>query len=349
VAVTKQHTLSVRKPSANFEQRLLRAWYEGASWLILLRPFSWFFRAVVGWRKKRLLKLQDKGWKSPVPLIVVGNIAVGGTGKTPLVIALVERLREAGYRPGVISRGYGANPPETPWLVTRSAPVEQVGDEALLIALRADCPVVIDPDRVSAAQALLAQDCDLIISDDGLQHYRLARDLELLVIDGQRGMGNGQCLPEGPLREPASRIKEVDFIVVNGACEMSFDQHAATMVLRPTEWVRLEDGKRVAVNDWQGKRVTAVAGIGNPQRFFASLRDLGLQLEEERTFPDHWAYSPEDLLVNEGQTLVMTEKDAVKCCDFASGDCWYLSIDADIDPLYINEIIDKVNVIKGIK
>ena len=195
---------------------LEQAWYRQAAWLKLLRPLSASFTYLAK-RRRESFRSSDKRWTASVPVIVVGNISVGGTGKTPIVLAIIELLKTQGYRPGVVSRGYGANPPRYPWLVEPEQSAKQAGDEPLLIAIRGQVPVVIDPDRPAAVRDLLAHfDCDVVISDDGLQHYALARDIEIAVIDGERGLGNRRCLPEGALREPPERLSEVDFILQNG-------------------------------------------------------------------------------------------------------------------------------------
>jgi tetraacyldisaccharide 4'-kinase len=349
VTATARQSSGKAKPlSAKFEQLMVNAWYGGARWLVVLRPLSWLFRMLAARRRRRLIARQSVNWRPPVPVIVVGNISVGGTGKTPLVISLLEKLRESGYRPGVVSRGYGAKPRSFPFLVTPESGGVEAGDEALLISQRTACPVVIDADRVGAARELLKRDVDVIVSDDGLQHYRLARDVEIIVVDGQRGLGNGRCLPEGPLREPPSRLAEADLVVVNGSGDVLPGVGALEMQLKPAEWVRLSDGKTLDLEAWRAEHpgpVRAFAGTGNPKRFFDTLRQLGITSVEERSFPDHWAYSAADLACAPGETLVMTEKDAVKCRGFAPDDCWFLRVYADINNIFYNKIENKVKVI----
>ncbi|GGO80369.1 tetraacyldisaccharide 4'-kinase [Marinobacterium nitratireducens] len=322
---------------------LVRAWYRGSAWLRLLRPLEWLFRALARRRRRGFEQHPERVWQPPVPLIVVGNITVGGTGKTPLVLYLVDWARRRGLRPGVVSRGYGARPPTRPFVVRPDGDAGECGDEPLLIAGRSNCPLVIDPDRAAAARFLLEHfDCDLIISDDGLQHYALGRDVEILVLDSERGLGNGRCLPEGPLREPPQRIGEVDLVVVNGGGEFCPDG-AHRMQLTPSELVSLRDGKRCAAVDWTGgRRVHAVAGIGNPQRFFETLRQLGFD-PVPHSFADHHAFGEQDLVFDERLPLIMTEKDAVKCRHLAPPDSWYLPVEAKLTPEFESALASKLN------
>ncbi len=276
----------------------------------------------------------QRGWFARVglgvPVLVVGNLTVGGTGKTPLVLWLVDRLREQGYRPGIVSRGYGAKPSRQPISVRLDSAAEQVGDEPLLLARRSACPVMIHPDRVRAARALLAaHSVDVIVSDDGLQHYRLARDLEIAVVDGQRRYGNGRLLPAGPLREPISRLDSFDFLVCNGAnpgpgeARMTLHGDSAISVVDP---LRVRPLSRFG----GGGRVHAVAGIGNPARFFAHLRGAGLA-PIEHAFPDHYAFTPDDFVFQDTLPIIMTEKDAVKCSGVCGPNAWYVPVQARLD------------------
>lgn len=274
-----------------------------------------------------------------VPVIVVGNVTIGGSGKTPLVIWLIEQLRARGYRPGVISRGYRRR--NTGIAEVRSgSQARDVGDEPLLIMRRSGCPVFVGADRLATARALLAAHpaCDVIVSDDGLQHYRLARDLEIVLFDS-RGVGNGWPLPAGPLREPVSRTRRAGIVVANGELpeplsEQLRERSLVSMTLRGERFFRLGSGESIGADGLRGRRIHAVAGIGNPQRFFAQLRALGLEFEAH-AFPDHHAYSAYELDYDNAQVVLMTEKDGVKCESFAgllAADLWALRVDARLDP-----------------
>lgn len=319
----------------SFEQFMLRAWYEGQRWLILLRPLSALYRHVVTRRRAQYEHDSSNVWQAPIPVIVVGNITLGGTGKTPMCIWLLDYLKGQGLRPGLISRGYGASPQTTPWLLDPDRDdAETAGDEPLLIARRCRVPVVIDPDRPRAARHLLASaDIDVIVSDDGLQHYALARDLEILMIDAARGLGNQRCLPEGPLREPVQRTETVDFVVRNGADVDTGSDYG--MTLEPVALVNLCTGERIAPGNWQGSRVVnAVAGIGNPERFFVALEKLSFRLHRH-AFTDHARYSADSFAdCDPGLPMIMTEKDAIKCLAFARSDWWYLAIEASMSDAF---------------
>ena len=304
-------------------------WWSRHPLAFVLWPFGLLFRGVAGLRRIAY----RRGWlarqRLSVPVVVVGNLSVGGSGKTPLVIALVALLREAGYRPGVVSRGYGGRSHPGPRRVAPDSDPTELGDEPVLIARRAGCPVVVDWDRPQAARAALALGCDLILSDDGLQHYALDRTLEIVVIDGRRRFGNGWCLPAGPLREPPSRLRGVDLVIVNGP-----DQDT----LRPGEYgMRLLSGAAVNLLDpqqtrplahWRGQTVHAVAGIGDPERFFAGLRDAGIRVLAHPK-PDHHRYRAHDLRFADPYPVLLTEKDAVKCRAFASKACWMVPVTAE--------------------
>ena len=316
-----------------FADRLLKAWYAGHPALALLRPLEALYRRVVLRKRQRFLAGESSSYRAPVPVVVVGNITVGGTGKTPLILWLIEHCRRQGLRVGVVSRGYGATPPQLPWRVRADQSAAQAGDEPLLIVQRSGVPLMIDPDRSRAVQALLAAEpLDLILSDDGLQHYRLARDLELVLIDAARGLGNRRCLPAGPLREPVERLHEVDAVLFNGAVADSDEGYA--FGLEPTALVNVRSGERRGVEHFPpGQAVHAVAGIGNPQRFFNTLQGLNWR-PEPHPFADHAVYSAEALNFTPSLPLVMTEKDAVKCRAFAAADWWYLAVDAVPSPSF---------------
>lgn len=254
--------------------KLVEHWYRGSIWMYLLWPLAGLFCLLAGVRRMAYQRGWLKVWQPPVPLIVVGNITVGGSGKTPLVLWLAEYLRGQGYRPGLVSRGYGGRATSWPQHVTADADPLVVGDEAVLLARRSACPMVVGPDRVAAVQCLLSEyNVDIVIADDGMQHYRLGRTLEIAVLDGERRLGNGWCLPAGPLRERAERLDAVDLIVVNGqGREGEWSMTLESSALQP-----LAQGEGMPLSALMGETVHAVAGIGHPQRFFDSLRRAGLQ------------------------------------------------------------------------
>lgn len=317
-----------------FTDRLLAAWYQGHPALGLLRPLEALYRRVVTRKRARFLSGESASYRAPVPVIVVGNITVGGTGKTPMILWLIEHCRSLGLKVGVVSRGYGAKPPHFPWRVQASQRAVQAGDEPLLIVQRTDVPLMIDPDRSRAVQALLAgEPLDLILCDDGMQHYRLARDLELVLIDAARGLGNGRCLPAGPLREPVERLDDVGAVLHNGA---TVDPpRGFAFGLRPSALVNLRTGERRPLEHFPaGQALHAVAGIGNPQRFFNTLQGLNWQ-PVPHPFADHAQFDAQSLAFEPPLPLVMTEKDAVKCRDFAGDDWWYLAVDAEPSPSFV--------------
>jgi len=292
-------------------------WYQ-QNWLsCLLLPFTWCYRLIIFLRCFFYQIGIFKTYHSPIPIIVVGNITVGGTGKTPLVIWLVDFLCQHGFQPAVISRGYKAKCTTFPHQITKDDSAEMVGDEALLIAKHCKCPVMISPKRVTAVKKLLAnKTCNIIVSDDGLQHYALGRDIEIAVIDGARRFGNGFCLPTGPLREPQKRLNTVDFVVING--KTATKETGYKMQLQPIGFYDLKAPDTIQPPKLlHNQTVHAVAGIGNPERFFQTLRDLKIKLIPH-PFPDHHDFSPRDLEFGDEKIIVMTEKDAVKCGDFTS-------------------------------
>lgn len=307
--------------------RLIKAWYDGHPALSLLTPLEALYRRVVQRKRQRFVAGEGEIYRAPVPVIVVGNITVGGTGKTPMILWLIEQCQKRGLKVGVVSRGYGATPPSLPWRVAAEQSAAVAGDEPLLIVQRSGVPLMIDPDRGRAVQALLeAEPLDLILSDDGLQHYRLARDLELVLVDAARGFGNQRCLPAGPLREPMERLQSVDALLYNGAT--SDPEGAYAFTLQPTRLINLCSGEAHPLNHFPaGQAVHAVAGIGNPQRFFNTLEALHWQVNAH-AFADHAPYSRELLNFSPDWPVIMTEKDAVKCRAFAADDWWYLAVDA---------------------
>ena len=322
----KTATGSARPPGPGLRGGLVQAWYDRAWWLWLLRPLEWAFRAAAALRRGLYHRGLLKVYRAPVPVVVVGNITVGGTGKTPIVLALVEDLQQRGLRVGVVSRGYGARPASSPHWVDDSSGPGECGDEPLLIHRRTACPVVVAADRPRAVRALLARTAvDIVISDDGLQHYALARDLEIAVVDEQRGTGNGFCLPAGPLREPGWRLRTVDFVLYRGSADQRCGVRYAADCL-----VNLASGEqRDAAPAALAREVVAVAGIGQPAQFTASLRTLGFA-PQLCAFADHHRYSAADFAPLAGQPIIMTEKDAVKCAGLAGSNAWYLKISAQL-------------------
>jgi tetraacyldisaccharide 4'-kinase len=320
-------------------QRLAGCWYRQnlAAVLWPLLPLSWLFGLLVALRRRLYCCAALPSQRLPVPVIVVGNLTVGGSGKTPLVLWLVGRLREQGWRPGIISRGYGGGA-RTVRPVLASSPASLVGDEPLLLARRSGVPVFVGRDRPAAGRALLAAhpECDVIVSDDGLQHYRLQRTVEVAVFD-RRGAGNGRLLPAGPLREPLRRLAGIGAVVWNGSPEARVETVPRRL---PQFDMRLVGERFVGANgaarscdaaSLRGRKLYAIAGIGDPQRFFSQLTALGLSFEAH-PFPDHHAYCAADLAFAGNGILLMTEKDAVKCGPLATGEAWVLPVEAVISP-----------------
>lgn len=317
-------------------------WYR-ESWVTgALAPLSALFSAVVSARRVLFEANLLTAHRLPVPVIVIGNISVGGTGKTPLVAWLAHRLSERGFTVGLITRGYGGTRSDVCEVLPGGNPAE-LGDEAVLLARRSGCPVWRGADRVAAGLALLAAHpgTDCILSDDGLQHYRMRRDVEVAVIDGARGFGNGMLLPAGPLREPLQRLDRVDAIVINGETSLRLPEGYA-MRLEGNRLVNMRHSHRVRpVAEVSGRECHAVAGIGNPSRFFAALRSHGLK-PVEHPFADHHRYRAEDLEFGDDRPVVMTEKDAVKCFAFARDHWWYLPVSAQVDAALVDRILSRL-------
>ena len=335
---TQEYLPSFTEESAQ-QGYLIDAWYKKSAWLYLLSPLTFIFSALVRWRKNSYLKNPSKIWNSDIPIVVVGNISMGGTGKTPLVKHIASALKERGYKPGLVSRGYGGKFSGT-LEVNAETTFKQTGDEAQLLA-KLKIPFFIDKDRSRAARTLQEKhDCDVIISDDGLQHYKMDRKVEIAVIDGARRLGNGLAFPAGPLREPKSRLKEVDFIVNNGG---PTEADEILMTLNPAKFIHLNSGKQYTVDNWpMHKQVHAVAGVGNPNRFFDLLSRLGFEFDKN-PFPDHHKYNKRDLYYLDHLPILMTEKDASKCKHFNNSKIWYLSIEAKIESQFIDRLEDKLN------
>lgn len=324
-------------------------WYDGATPPWHAKLASGLFGALASARRE----IYRKGWRRRIrlgaPVVVIGNLTAGGTGKTPLTIALVERLLAAGRKPGVVSRGYGRQDARNALWVERDTDAATAGDEPLLIARRCGVKVRVDRDRAAGARALVAAGCDVIVCDDGLQHYRLARDVEIEVIDGARRYGNARLLPAGPMREPPERGAECDFRVVNiasanaasgiGGGETGFGEWP--MRLHSDRAQPLLGGRARPLAGFAGQRVHAVAGIGNPERFFAMLRGHGIAVVPH-AFPDHHAYRAEDFAFGSDLPVLMTEKDAVKCAAFATERYFRVPTDAELPEAFWIALLDKI-------
>ena len=320
--------------------KIVTLWYQKPSLVTYsMLPLTLLFMLISKLRRLFFRCGLKSSTKLPVPVIVVGNITVGGTGKTPLVIYLASLLQQHGYKPGIISRGYGGDNAVVRTVTSQSNP-KFVGDEPLLIHKRTGCPVVVSRDRVLAAKTLLAENaCDIILSDDGLQHYALQRDIEIVVVDGQRRFGNRFCLPSGPLRESMARLQQVDFIVCNGRGapgEISMQLQA--------ECLQNIDDKILtkSLADFAGKTVHAVAAIGNPKRFYDSLESQGIVLIKH-PFPDHYQFRYSDLSFADVLPIVMTEKDAVKCQSFGNEKLWYVPVSATMPQDFSTQLLDKLS------
>ncbi len=327
-------------------------WYDGSRVPLGMRLLSPLYGLASGLRRR----LYRRGWlrqrQLPVPVIVVGNITAGGTGKTPLTIALVQRLQAAGWKPGVASRGYGREQADTARWVEADTPVALGGDEPVLIAWKAGVPVRVDADRVAAGKALIEAGCDVIVCDDGLQHYRLARDIEIEVIDAQRRYGNGLLLPAGPLREPVARATGCDFRVVNlgatppGAAVDSCGFGQWSMTLKIDSAQPLAGGRLRPLAMFAGQRVHAVAGIAHPQRFFDMLRAARIGVVPH-AFGDHHAYQPQDLSFGSELPVLMTEKDAVKCRAFANDWHFAVPLQAELPAAFWVALTDRLEKLRA--
>lgn len=343
------------------DEFITKAWYAGAAWLYLLWPLSVLYFLIISLRKWCYRRGVFKVYRSGLPLIVVGNITVGGTGKSPLVCYLVESLREQGFTPGIVSRGYGAKLGKTQVreVSVNSLPSE-VGDEPLMLKRRLACPVFVSPSRVAAVKAIEHAGCDIIVADDGLQHYALARDIEICVFDGKRKWGNRYLLPMGPLREPISRIQSIPFLVNNGTHkaqsygQAALSQRTFCMSLVAEQLLSLKDGSARPLADFHGQSVHAVAAIGHPERFFKTLGKAGLKIISH-AFPDHHAFQVRDFnFADESDSvgdknlstelpIIMTEKDAVKCQFFELENAWYLPVSACLNGDLTGQIINTLD------
>ncbi len=323
-------------------------WYRIRPAHLVLIPLSLLFGAAAAMRRWLYRVGALRCHRMPVPLIVVGNVTVGGTGKTPSVLWLVDWLQEHGYRPGIVTRGYGGS--EKLQEVRPDSVPARAGDEAVLLAKRAGVPVFAGRDRAQAARALLAAypGRDVMVSDDGLQHYGLAREIEIAVVDGQRRFGNGWLLPAGPLREPVRRLASVDAVLVNGDSMVPAVPAPQFLVKLAGESFHnlLNPEVLISAPDLRDKSVHAIAGIGNPQRFFAQLQQMGLTFRAH-PFPDHFRFGTDDLAFPGDDVVLMTEKDAVKCTAFARENWWYLPVEAEIASAFGELIVAKLRSLNG--
>lgn len=323
-----------------------RVWYEGAAFGWILLPLGGLYRLIAAARRFSYRKGVLKNCRVSVPVIVVGNITAGGTGKTPVVIWLAGELRSRNFSPGIVSRGYGGSGAGSPTRVDNNSPAHVVGDEPVLLARRSACPVVVDSNRVRAAAMLTGHGVDVIIADDGLQHYRLFRDYEICVIDGARGLGNRRMLPAGPLREPPQRLAEVDQVLLNGAAQGLatpgiIEQTAIEFELAATDACRLNGSASRPLEGFHGKTVHAVAGIGNPARFFDLLRAAGIQVIEH-AFSDHAPLAMKDVDFGDDFEVLMTEKDAVKLDSDVDDKYWYVPVILKMDSALASSMMGQI-------
>ena len=331
---------------------LVDAWYRKRPWLILLTPLSLLFWILSSLRRLRFALFRKGVYQAGIPVIVIGNVTAGGTGKTPLVVTLAHYLKNHGYRPGIVTRGYKAKPPSLPYLISAESTHQQTGDEALMISRHTHCPVVISPKRAEAIQYLEKKtDCDIILSDDGLQHYRMGRDIEIIVVDGSRGLGNRWLLPAGPLRESAGRLNQADYVICNGNNITALDYKMQTMRLMPQSLFNLKNNQSISLDSDEARaiinnKVHAVAGIGNPERFFTSLCNCGFDIITH-IFPDHHDYQQQELQFQDDLPIVMTEKDAIKCVDWATEKFWYLSVTADLPDTFYQKFLAQISALKN--
>ena len=332
----------------NFKAAVEKRWYSSsAGWLLIFYPLERLFRSISDRRRQKLLAEQQS---LSVPVVIVGNITVGGTGKTPLLIALGKHLKALGIPFGVISRGYGRSSKGLKRLSEGSS-ASEVGDEPLEIFRALSAPVYVSENRVEAARALIQKhDIQLILSDDGLQHYQLPRQLELIVVDAERGTGNGHLLPVGPLRESVQRLKRVDWVIYNGRDDrnVDFDDASAnksfTMTVTGRHWQNIYSGDRCALDALNDQDIHAFAGIGNPNKFFSLLESHGVSFNPEPR-ADHYVYSAADFKGLEEKCIVMTPKDAVKCHAFAPANTWFLNIQAQLPDRFFQQFETKIRAL----
>ncbi len=328
------------------ERLFMLSWYGKLQWTWIFWPVMKLFQYVVNQKRRQFLaakSLASKPLPSKLPVIVIGNITVGGTGKTPVVMALVSYLQAKGYRPGIISRGYGGTLTQYPHLIKSTDDCSVVGDEPYMLSRALQVPVVVDPKRRCALDYISTLNVDIILSDDGLQHYELPRDMELCVLDGLRGLGNGQLIPVGPLREPATRLNSVDMTLYSGL-KSTRNESDECFEFVPVAWVNVKSNEIKCLEEFEiTKDVSAIAGIGNPQKFIKTLKSLKIECQL-KVFSDHYSYTKEDVNLMASQTL-MTEKDAVKIKPFAHDNMWYLRIEAGLSSSFFQRFDKKLQAI----
>jgi tetraacyldisaccharide 4'-kinase len=324
-----------------------RVWYDDGFGRFLLLPLTLLYATVIAIRRMLYRFGVFSSNTLPVPVVVVGNVVAGGAGKTPVTLFVAEAQRERGLRPGIVSRGYGRQDEDSILEVTSDSSAMDVGDEPLLLARRSGCPVVVGRDRVAAAERVIQAGANVIIADDGLQHYRLGRDFEICVVDGRRGLGNGHQLPAGPLREPANRLESVDAVLVNatGASELPGGleglDHPVSFTLEASIAASLDDTRSEPLESFADAPVVAVAGIGNPERFFRLLERHGLTVIRQ-PLPDHAGFDPESASFGAGRTILVTEKDAVKLDPSSAGPVWYVPVDLEMDDAAASTLLDAI-------
>ena len=325
-----------------------KIWFENHPLKYLLWPLLWplslLFGAISKSKRQQFQSGKKQAYRAPVPVVVVGNITAGGNGKTPVVVWLVEQLQQLGYKPGVVSRGYGAKAPQYPLVLDDNTPAKHCGDEPKLIYRRTGAPVAVDPVRANAVKALLETGVDIIITDDGLQHYALERDIEFVIVDGNRRFGNESLIPLGPLREGVERLAEVDFIITNGG---QAQQGEMPMSLAPSKAINLKTKQQVEISELRD--LVAFAGIGHPPRFFNTLNAMNADVKVTKGFADHQDFDQQELqaLAQQGANVIMTEKDAVKCDSYAQDNWWYLPVSAQFESNDAERILNRIKEVKA--
>ncbi len=325
-----------------------KIWFENHPLKYLLWPLLWplslLFGAISKSKRQQYQSGKKQAYKAPVPVVVVGNITAGGNGKTPVVVWLVEQLQQLGYKPGVVSRGYGAKAPKYPLVLDDNTPAKHCGDEPKLIYRRTGAPVAVDPVRANAVKALLETGVDIIITDDGLQHYALERDIEFVIVDGNRRFGNESLIPLGPLREGVERLAEVDFIITNGGQAQYGEM---PMSLAPSKAINLKTKQQGEVGELRD--LVAFAGIGHPPRFFNTLNAMNADVKVTKGFADHQDFDQQELhaLAQQGANVIMTEKDAVKCDSYAQDNWWYLPVSAQFESNDAERILNRIKEVKA--